>query len=150
MMCSAFQVQRGSLVSVLTLGEPVSKPGGLGGVISAPWTRDDTCLGQKGSVGVPDVTQWDQLSLQHQSTGLKDLVLLQPCRLQLWFGSDSWPRSSIGCVAATKGKQNKTNNNSKHQNGSAEGMRRGWIVDILKVGFSDEEVDEVWRRGLGD
>lgn len=60
MMCSAFQVQRGSLVSVLTLGEPVSKPGGLGGVISAPWTRDDTCLGQKGSVGVPDVTQWDQ------------------------------------------------------------------------------------------
>ena len=90
------------------------------------------------------------MSLQHQSTGLKDLVLLQQCRLQLWLGSDSWPRSSIGCAAATKGKQSKTNNNSKQQNGRAEGMRRGWIVDILKVGFSDEEVDEVWRRGPGD
>ena len=31
------------------------------------------------------------------------------------------------------------------QDGSVEVVRSGWMLDILKVGFSDE-VDEVWKR----
>ena len=56
-------------------------------------------------LGVPAVAQWDQ---QHfcgtwtqvrslaQHSGLKDLTLLQLWRwLQMWLGSDPWPRNSL-------------------------------------------------------